>query len=230
MMLVWAWRDTRNSRTAGGGMQMVWQWFQFRPGVFAAALLVAMPSPAQPPPQPQTAQAPAPAEAKPGQTAAAPVDPKTYIVGAEDVLMVRVWREPDMSGPVVVRPDGRVTLPLVGDVQASGLTPEQFRERVVAALSAILNKPEVIVSVQEVRSKKYYVSGEVGRSGPVPLVTPTTVLQALSLAGFREWAKKGKIVIMRGTQRFKFNYNDVIKGKKLEQNILLQDGDHIYVP
>jgi polysaccharide export outer membrane protein len=201
---------------------------------FVAVSLVAAPWSAQPPaaPQPATQQPAQPAaESKPATaTAAAPVDPKTYIIGAEDILLVRVWREPEMSGNVVVRPDGKVTLALVGDVQAAGLTPEQFRERVVEALSAILNKPEVIVSVLEVRSKKYYISGEVGRSGPVPLVTPTTVLQALSLAGFREWAKKSKIVIMRGSQRFKFNYNDVIKGKKLEQNIYLQDGDHIYVP
>jgi polysaccharide export outer membrane protein len=81
-----------------------------------------------------------------------------------------------------------------------------------------------------VQSKKYYVSGQVERSGPFPLVTPTTVLEAMSLCGFREWAKKGGIVIMRGSERLKFNYNQVVKGKRLEQNIQLQDGDHVYVP
>jgi polysaccharide export outer membrane protein len=218
---------------AGGEFLMVSQLVRHFACWFAVAALLALPAAAQPPaPQQEPPQQQPPAaEAKPALAGTpAPVDPKSYIIGAEDVLQVRVWREPEMSGNVVVRPDGKVTLALVGDVQAAGLTPEQFRERVVEALSAILNKPEVIVSVQEVRSKKYYISGEVGRSGPVPLVTPTTVLQALSSAGFREWAKKSKIVIMRGTQRFKFNYNDVIKGKKLEQNIYLQDGDHIYVP
>jgi polysaccharide biosynthesis/export protein len=161
---------------------------------------------------------------------AAPVDPRTYVIGAEDVLQIRVWREPDLSGNVMVRPDGKITLALVGDVEAAGHTPEQLTRRVTEALSKILNKPEVMVSVMSVQSKRYFVSGNVQRAGPTPLVTPTTVLQALSVAGFREWAKKNKIVIMRGTERLKFNYNDVIKGKKLEQNIYLQDGDHIYVP
>jgi polysaccharide export outer membrane protein len=177
---------------------------------------------------PQEQTPPAKAEEKPNT--AAPVDPKSYIIGAEDVLLVRVWREPELSSTVVVRPDGRITLPLAGEVEAGGLTPDQLVQRVSEAFSKYLNKPEVFVSVMSVQSKRYYISGEVGRSGPVSLVTPTTVLQALSSAGLREWAKKGKIVIMRGTERIKFNYNDVIKGRKLDQNIFLQDGDHIYVP
>ena len=86
------------------------------------------------------------------------------------------------------------------------------------------------MSVLEVRSKKYYVSGEVMKSGPVALVSPTTVMQALSTSGLREWANKKKVIIMRGNERLKFNYEDVIKGKKMDQNILLQDGDHIIVP
>ncbi|MBI4892823.1 MAG: polysaccharide biosynthesis/export family protein [Acidobacteria bacterium] len=161
---------------------------------------------------------------------AAPVDPKTYKIGAEDHLNIRVWRENDLSSTVVVRPDGKITLPLAGEVQAAGLTPEQLTTKVVEALSKYLNKPEVIISVVSVQSKRYYLSGNVGRSGPVPLVTPTTILQALSAAGLGQWAKKSKIIIMRGTERIKFNYDEVIKGKKLEQNIYLQDGDHIYVP
>lgn len=165
-----------------------------------------------------------------GLEVAAPVDPKTYKIGVEDVLGIRVWREADLSGSVVVRPDGKITMPLAGEIEAAGLTPEQLGQRITEALSKFLTKPEVIVSVLDVRSKRYYVSGNVLRSGPVPLVTPTTVLQALSSAGLGPWAKKNKIVIMRGTQRLKFNYNEVIKGKKLEQNIFLQDGDHIFVP
>jgi polysaccharide export outer membrane protein len=161
---------------------------------------------------------------------AAPVDPNTYSIGAEDVLEIKVWREPDLSGAVKVRPDGKVTLPLVGDIQAAGLTPMQLRQKAIEAFSQILNAPQVIVQVLSVESKKYYVSGEVGKSGPYSLVTPTTVLEALSIAGFKEWAKKGSIVVMRGTERLKFNYSQVVKGKNLEQNILLQDGDHIYVP
>jgi polysaccharide export outer membrane protein len=158
------------------------------------------------------------------------VDPNSYIIGAEDVLAIRVWRENDLSSVVSVRPDGRVTLALVGDVEAAGLTPAQLTARVTEAYSKILNKPEVMVEVRQVRSKRYYISGNANRTGPHPLITPTTVLQALSAAGFREWAKTNKIVIMRGTERLKFNYKDILKGKKLEQNIYLQDGDHIYVP
>jgi polysaccharide export outer membrane protein len=161
---------------------------------------------------------------------AAPVDPKTYRIGAEDVLSIRVWRENDLSSSVVVRPDGKITLPLAGELEAAGMTPEQLTVKVTEALSKFLNKPEVIISVVSVQSKRYYLSGNVGRSGPVPLVTPTTVLQALSASGLGQWAKKSKIIIMRGTERIKFNYDDVIKGKKLEQNIYLQDGDHIFVP
>lgn len=162
--------------------------------------------------------------------AGAPVDPKSYKIGTEDLLGVYVWKEREFSGQYVVRPDGKITMQLVGELTAAGLTPEQFQAKVAEALTKYLNQPQVIVSVIQVRSKRYFVSGEVNRSGPVALVTPTTVLQALSSAGLREWANKKKIVIMRGSERIKFNYNDVIKGKKLEQNILLQDGDHIFVP
>jgi polysaccharide export outer membrane protein len=189
---------------------------------------------AQPPAAPAGPAGPeAPRQQKPGELTAdapAPVDPKTYKIGVEDVLSIRVWREAELSGNVVVRPDGRITLPLAGEIEAAGLTPELLGQRIAEALSKFLTKPEVIVSVASVQSKRYYISGNVLRSGPVPLVTPTTVLQALSSAGLGQWAKRSKIVIMRGTERIKFNYNDVIKGKKLEQNIFLQDGDHIFVP
>ena len=173
-----------------------------------------------------------PAEVKAGAVAelAAAVDPNSYKIGAEDVLEVRVWREADLSGSVRVRPDGKITLPLVGDVQAAGLTPAELQKKAIEAFSQILNSPQVIISVISVQSKKYYVSGQVDRSGPFPLVTPTTVLEAMSICGFREWAKKSSIVIMRGNQRLKFDYKQVVKGKHVEQNIQLADGDHIYVP
>jgi polysaccharide biosynthesis/export protein len=185
--------------------------------------------PARPAQQEQAVPAETPKQ-KDEPVVAAPVDPKTYKIGAEDVLMVRVWKEPDLSGNVMVRPDGRITLPLVGEIVAANLTPEQLTASVNEAFSKFLNKPEVIISVLSVQSKKFYVSGNVIKSGPVPLVTPTTVLQALSAAGFKEWAKKNKIVIMRGNERLKFNYNEVIKGKNLAQNVNIQDGDHIFVP
>ncbi len=165
-----------------------------------------------------------------GMEAAAPVDPKAYKIGPEDILGVNVWKEKEFSGQFSVRPDGKITLPLIGDMVAVPLTPDQLQGKIAEALTKYLNEPRVIVSVVEVRSKRYYVSGEVNKSGPVALVTPTTVLQALSSCGMREWAKKKKIVILRGTERLKFNYEDVVKGKKMEQNIPLQDGDHIVVP
>lgn len=179
---------------------------------------------------------PGPAQAQAAREAAsagapAAVDPATYVIGPEDVLYVRVWREPELSGIVVVRPDGKITLPLVGDLQAAGLTPEKLDAAVTAAYTKFINNPEVIISVQDVRSKRYYVTGEVNRPGAYPLVTPTTVLEALTLAGgFRDFANKKNITILRGNQRFKFNYNDVVKGKNLSQNILLQHGDYIIVP
>jgi polysaccharide export outer membrane protein len=206
----------------------------FRVLFWALALATCTAMAAQPPVAPAGPAGPeAPQQQKPGETAIdapAPVDPKTYKVGVGDVLTIRVWREAELSGNVVVRPDGRITLPLAGEIEAAGLTPELLGQRIAEALSKFLTKPEVIVSVASVQSKRYYISGNVLRSGPVPLVMPTTVLQALSSAGLGQWAKRSKIVIMRGTERIKFNYNDVIKGKKLEQNIFLQDGDHIFVP
>ncbi len=163
--------------------------------------------------------------------AAAPVDPKSFVIGAEDRLLIRVWREPEVSGAVIVRPDGMITLPLIGDVQASGRTPNKMREEISGKLSEFLTRPEVMVSVSAIRSKKYYLTGQINRTGSVPLVVPTTVLEALSGAGgFQQWANRKKIMILRGTERFKFNYIEVIKGKNLQQNIYLQNGDHIIVP
>jgi polysaccharide export outer membrane protein len=162
---------------------------------------------------------------------AAPVDPKTYVIGAEDILMIRVWRENELSSGVQVRPDGKITLPLIGELQAAGLTPEALKAKVVEALSEYINKPEVIVSLQSVQSKKYYITGEVARSGTFSLVVPTTILEALTnTGGFREFANPKKITILRQGKIIKFNYNDVIKGKNLDQNILLESGDYIIVP
>lgn len=161
----------------------------------------------------------------------APVDPSSYIIGAEDQLRVRVWREPDVSGDVTVRPDGKITLPLVGEIQAAGRTPQALAQTLTEKLSEFLNRPEVMVEVRAVRSKKYYITGQVNKTGAFPLTVPTTVLEALSGAGgFQQWAKKKKIVILRGNKRFKFNYNEVIEGRNLQQNIYLENGDHIIVP
>jgi polysaccharide export outer membrane protein len=197
-----------------------------------AAVIVAAaqaPKPAEAP-QPQSRDARL-TDAELDKTTSAPVDLKSYLIGPEDVLLVRVWREPDLSGVVVVRPDGEITLPLVKEVKAEGLTPAQLGATIASALTKFINKPDVLVSVQSVRSKKYLLSGEIGRPGTYPLVLPTTVIEAIvGAGGFREYANKKNIIIMRGTQRLKFNYNDVIKGKRTEQNILIEHNDHIIVP
>lgn len=186
-------------------------------------------------PQGQTqsnSQAPAaehPAESNPNVGAG--VDPNTYRMGPQDVLFVRVWREPDFSLSVSVRPDGKITMPLIGDVQAGGLTPVQLGQEVAKDLTKYINTPDVTIIVQQVNSKKYYITGEVLKTGAFPLVVPTTVLQALSGAGgFKEFANTKKIKILRGTKQFHFNYKQVINGKHPEQNIYLENGDYVIVP
>jgi polysaccharide export outer membrane protein len=172
-----------------------------------------------------------PEEAKTGLVAGAPVDPNHYRIGAEDVINIRVWREADLSGNVVVRPDGKIALPLVGDIEAAGATPNELTARLEEALGKVMVKPQVLVSIVQVNSKKYYISGQANRTGAFPLVVPLTVLEALSIAGgIQEFANGSKIVIMRGDKRIKFNYKDVLKGKNMQQNIRLEPGDHIIVP
>jgi len=158
------------------------------------------------------------------------VDPKTYVIGPEDVLSISVFHEQDLTRMEAVRPDGKVTMPLIGDMQAEGLTPERFRAQLKQALSTYINSPDVTITIMAVNSKRYTIAGQVMRAGPVALVLPTHVFDALSSVGFRDFANVKKIVILRGTERIKFNYNDVLHGKHLEQNILLQPGDTIYVP
>jgi polysaccharide export outer membrane protein len=167
----------------------------------------------------------------PAVATAAPVDPKSYIIGPEDILMVRVWKEPELSGGVQVRPDGKITLPLIGELEAAGLTPEGLKNKVVESYSEYINKPEIIVSLLSVQSKKYYITGEVNRPGTFPLVVPVSVLEALTNAGgFKEFANTKKITVLRGGKTLKFNYNDVVKGKNMEQNIRIENGDYIVVP
>jgi polysaccharide export outer membrane protein len=163
--------------------------------------------------------------------ATAPVDPKSYVIGPEDVVLIHVWHEQELSGAHSVRPDGKITLPLVGDVVAGGVTPEILKDRVTQAISEIVKAPQVSVFIRQVNSKKYYITGEARRTGPFPLITPITVFEALSNAGgLGEFAKKKKIVVWRKGQRINFNYKEVAAGKNLEQNIYLEPGDHIIVP
>lgn len=167
----------------------------------------------------------------PAVPTAAPVDPKTFVIGPEDILGIRVWREPELSTGAQVRPDGKITLPLIGEVTAAGETPEALKNKIVEMLTEYINKPEVIVSVQSVQSRKFYVSGEVGRPGTYPLVVPTTILQAVTNAGgFKEFANTKRITVLRNGKVLKFNFNEVVKGKNMQQNVMLENGDYIVVP
>ena len=120
---------------------------------------------------------------------------------------------------------------LINEVKASGLTPAQLGDNITQALSKFINNPQVMVAVQAVRSKRYFMSGEINRPGAYPLASPTTIFEAITMAGgFREFAGKGKVTIIRGNQRFRFNWNQVVKGKNLAQNIPLENGDQVVVP
>ena len=185
-------------------------------------------------PKKQTAEPVKPAnpqaELPSADTPSAPVDPKTYRIGPEDVVAIMVWREKEMSGMFMVRPDGRITLPLAGEIVVSELTPEQVQAKVIELYSKYINKPEVSVSLARVGSKKYYLVGQVTRTGMFPLVVPTTILEAINSAGgFLEFANRKKVYILRGDKRLRFNYDEVIKGKNMAQNIQVENGDHIIV-
>lgn len=175
-------------------------------------------------------QAPA-AAAAPNANKPAEVDAKTYLIGPEDLLLVRVWREAELSGQFPVRPDGRISLPLVNEIQAAGLTPEQLAGAITKGLDRYMTQPEVSVAVLQVNSKKYFIIGEVQKPGSYPLTVPTTVLEALvNAGGFRDFANPKKIIVLRAGERLKFNYKEVIAGKKMEQNVKLESGDQIIVP
>ncbi|MBZ5676776.1 MAG: polysaccharide export protein [Acidobacteriia bacterium] len=175
---------------------------------------------------------------KPGVTAAGnepmaqAIDPRTYLIGPEDILKIEVFRDADLSRMVNVRPDGKITMALVGDLQAEGLTPERLTVQLKEALSQYITSPEVTISVMAVNSKSFVVTGKVNRSGKFPLITPIRVFDALGLTGgFQDFADTKNITIVRGAQRLTFNYKDFVKGKKeaLDQNILIQNGDTILV-
>jgi polysaccharide biosynthesis/export protein len=183
------------------------------------------------PPAPPAAEKEADRSSAPPVVAGSPVDPNTYVIGPEDLLLVRVWREAELSGQFPVRPDGRISLPLVNEIQAAGMTPQQLADAVAKGLGRYMMQPEVSVAVLQVNSKKYFIIGEIQKPGSYPLTVPTTVLEALvNAGGFRDFANPKKIVVLRGGERLKFNYREVIAGKKMEQNVRLLSGDQIIVP
>jgi polysaccharide export outer membrane protein len=164
-----------------------------------------------------------------------PVVPADYVIGAEDVLGIVFWREKELSGDVAVRPDGRISLPLLNDVDAAGLTPEQLRVRITEAANKYVEEPTVSVVVKDIRSRKVFITGHVAKPAAYPLGGPTTVMQLITMAGgVQEFANDKHIQIIRtenGRQiSLRFNYDQVKKGKDLQQNILLKPGDTIVVP
>jgi polysaccharide export outer membrane protein len=198
-------------------------------------LASAQPAPADPAP------ADTPDVSKDDKTKAAPemkkasYDPKTYIIGEQDQLSIDVWREKEISTTAVVRPDGKITIPLVDEVYVVGLTPLQLQSLLEEKLKPFLTVPQVTVIVKEISSRRVYLMGQGGKNGPFLINSTTTVLQLIAQAGgLGPFAKRKKIDIMRQvngeTKHFRFNYDEVIKGKHLEQNIVLQPGDIIVVP
>jgi polysaccharide export outer membrane protein len=174
-----------------------------------------------------------PAES-PKSDANASVAGPDYVIGPEDVLHIAVWKESDLTATLPVRPDGKISLPLLNDVQAAGLTPMQLADSLTEKLKKYVASPRVTVVVSTINSKRIFMVGEVGHAGPIPMLPNMTVLQALSSAGMTQFANTKKIYVMRvqnGKQeKLPVNYRKLVKGEQMEQNYLLQPGDTIVVP
>jgi polysaccharide export outer membrane protein len=191
-----------------------------------------MPKPAVAVPTQAVSGTPAATEA-PEPTPVQGLDPN-YILGTDDGIMVHVWKEPTISGPLVIRPDGRISLPLVGDLPAAGMTPMALASEIAINLKKFINDPSVTVTVTAVNSRKIFFIGEVVRSGPVPLTREMTMLQAISAAGgLTPYANKHKIYILRGEKgkqlKIPFDYTKALKQGN-QQGIALLPGDTIVVP
>ena len=165
------------------------------------------------------------------ETPAAPL----YVIQPNDLLKIFVWKQPDMSGPVLVRPDGRISLPLVQDIQAAGSTPPELKQKIEESLKEYIEFPTVTVIVDAIQSYRVFVTGQVSKPGPIMAEKPVSVLQAIALAGgFLPLSKPAETVIVRSTSEgstlFRFNYPEVIKGEHFNQNIILKTGDVVVVP
>jgi polysaccharide export outer membrane protein len=158
-----------------------------------------------------------------------------YLIGAEDVLSIVFWRDKEMSTEVVVRPDGKITLPLLNEVRAAGLTPGQLKDLLVEESKKYVEDPNVTVVVKTINSRKVFITGEIGKPGPYALMAPTTIMQLLVVAGgLKDYAHSEKITIMRSENgkpvSLRFNYKEFVNNKNLRQNIELKPGDTIIVP
>ncbi len=175
-----------------------------------------------------------PASAVAPAAAAAP-SADEYVIGPDDVLSISFWREKDLSADVTVRPDGKVTVPLLNDVMASGRTPEQLRDAIQQLARAYLEDPTPTVVVKEIKSRRVFITGQVEKPGPYPLNDRLTVLQLIAVAGgLKEFADGKSITVMRSVNgrvvALPFNYRDVIRRKHLDQNVELRPGDTVVVP
>jgi polysaccharide export outer membrane protein len=185
---------------------------------------------AEPAAGPAQVAAPVPAAPNPGAGTAS----SSYVIGPSDVLTVTVWKEPTLSGEILVRPDGMITLPLLGDVQASGLTPLQLADQIAAKLKKYVQDPNVSVVVGQIHSKVVYLLGEVGKKGPVEMTSGMTLLDAIAAAGgLTDYANAKKIYILRDEagkhERIPVHYKEALKGNS-EFNLILEPGDTIVVP
>jgi polysaccharide export outer membrane protein len=176
------------------------------------------------------------AQDKAAQTWSAKSQAAEYRIGGGDVLEVATWKEPDLTRTnILVRVDGKVSFPLLGDIPAAGMTPVELTETVQKGLKNYVSNPVVTVSVLNPASQRIYILGEVLRTGEYPLTKSLTVLQAFALAGgFTQWASKDEIILLRGEagkeKIYKINYKDIVKGKGSENNLMLQANDTIVVP
>jgi len=180
----------------------------------------------------QTLEAQTATRSNSGPLAPGPVD---FVIGPEDVLGVVFWREPEMSGDVTVRPDGRVSIPVIGEMQAAGLEPETLRQQILTAARKYITDPNIVVVVRAINSRKVFITGRVTTPGAHPIVGPLTVMQAIALAGgLTEYADAKNIRVLReestGTTTIRVNYRDISKGNNLAQNIRLRPGDTVVVP
>jgi polysaccharide biosynthesis/export protein len=168
------------------------------------------------------------------EPAAARIEP-LYIIQPNDILEIFVWKEPELTRKVIVRPDGRISFPLVQDLQVAGVSPTELKSRIEARLKEYLSAPNVTIIIEGIMSYRVFVVGKVQRPGALTVEKPITILQAIALAGgFQDFAKDAEITVIRNYEKesvvIDFNYRDVIHGKRPEQNILLRSGDVVVVP
>jgi polysaccharide biosynthesis/export protein len=200
---------------------------------FVFAIASSRPGQAQVTPSDNSAESPS---AQPGSIASDKPHDEKFVIGNDDVLAISVWKEPDLTKAVPVRSDGKISLPLVGEIQAAGKTPVQLERDISEKLKGFITAPEVTVTVQQVLSRKFNVLGQVAKPGAYPLTAASTIVDAIAIAGgLRDFAKKTGIYVLRKSpdgqqQRLKFNYKDFLKGKNIGQNIKVEPNDTIIVP